>query len=160
MAVCQGELSIVYRQKKQREKKRRPFWVFVCVCACVRVCVKCVNRARGGAFNQTVISEEMAKEGLRFADEAPGGVQRCLLKQVRRAEKNRYYNIESPFCQSRRCVNLGRPKLGRPKFKSIWGHLGLSQFDLLGCVVRRATCSGCHRILSMMSSRWTVLASP
>eukprot|EP01046_Picozoa_sp_COSAG06_P036736 COSAG06_NODE_4080_length_4593_cov_11.973971_1_plen_117_part_10 len=117
MAVCQGELSIAYRQKKQREKKTAAV-LGVCVC------VKCVNRARGGAFNQTVISEEMAKEGLRFADEAPGGVQRCLLKQVRRAEKNRYYNIESPFCQSRRCVNLGRPKLGRPKFKSIWGHLG------------------------------------
>jgi len=129
MAVCQGELSIVYRQKKQREKKRRPFWVFVCVCACVRVCVKCVNRARGGAFNQTVISEEMAKEGLRFADEAPGGVQRCILKQVRRAEKTDII-ISNPPSVSHVVASIWvDPNWVDPnsnRFGVIWGCLNLT----------------------------------
>ena len=67
-------IDSISTEKAEREKTAAVLGVCVCVCVCVRVCVKCVNRARGGAFNQTVISEEMAKEGLRFADEAPGGV--------------------------------------------------------------------------------------
>ena len=35
---------------------------------------------RGGAFNRTAAAAEMAEAGVAFGDEAPGGVQRCLLK--------------------------------------------------------------------------------
>ena len=34
-----------------------------------------------GAFNQTVLEHEMKREGFSFEDEAPGGIQRCLLEQ-------------------------------------------------------------------------------
>ncbi len=34
-----------------------------------------------GAFNQTVVEHEMRQAGFSFEEEAPGGIQRCLLER-------------------------------------------------------------------------------
>ena len=34
-----------------------------------------------GAFNQTGVEHEMRQGGFSFEEEAPGGIQRCLLEQ-------------------------------------------------------------------------------